>query len=65
MCFFGLKLFSTIGIFILIGIYYFKNQRKRMVKMMEQFEGPPLLPFFGNSLKFLGDPTSMLIFINI
>lgn len=65
MCLFGFRFIYTIGFFILLGIYYYKKQRERIATMMEKFEGPPLLPFIGNGLMFIGSPTSMLILIKI
>lgn len=35
-------------------------KRRRLIKLVNKFDGPPTLPIFGNALQFSGNPKGEL-----
>ena len=50
-------------LFVLLLITNYKWKRRRLERMMRQFDGPPLKPLFGNGFDFLGNPTGMQLYL--
>lgn len=47
---------------VALWFFHFKWKRKRLVKMMEQFDGPPVYPVIGNCLEFVGSSKGLRTF---
>lgn len=56
-----LAVYSVIILILIIIIIRYKWKRRILVKMMNQFPGPPMKPIFGNAFNFSADTASTYV----